>query len=78
MTDLHLSRLAQWVIRQFGKALLLSMLIAALFAVLSIISGEGGFIPLAYLGGGLTFALVLFCANAPLPEREPVDENYQV
>lgn len=67
MSDVHMSRLAGWVVRQFGKALLISMAVAVAGSVIAAVTDEPGWFILGYLGAGIAFALVLATAEAPAP-----------
>lgn len=65
--DIHMSRLAGWVLNTIGKALAISMGIAFLVGVIAMATEEPGLLWLAGLAGPLAFAVVLYNADAPMP-----------
>lgn len=65
-TNLHLSRVATWLLNTIGKAIALSVLAAFVVGVVAAVTGEPLLLYGAGLAGPLTFALVLYSASAPL------------
>lgn len=66
-SDLHQTRLAQWAVQQFGRALVISLGIAGLLAGVSALSDDLAWSYIALIAGPLAFGLTLWSATAPLP-----------
>lgn len=65
--DIHMSRLAGWIVNTFGKALLLSMLVAFVGGLIAGAAGNSLWITLAAVASMATFGLVLYISSPPLP-----------
>ncbi|MBM7508713.1 FtsH-binding integral membrane protein [Nocardioides salarius] len=68
--DLHLSRLASWVVQTVGAALLWSTLVAFAVLVMAASTGEYELAWWAVVLAPLVFGLKLTLASAPLPPLE--------
>jgi hypothetical protein len=72
---LHHTRLASWVVQQFGKALLLATLTAFVCAIgIGMLGSLNAGIALSPFFGFFAFALYLASGNAPMP-RQVDDEQ---
>jgi hypothetical protein len=67
LIEIHLSRLAEWVVRQIGRALLLSMLAALGLGLVAVITHEPGWFALAGIVAPMIFGAALMQAEAPQP-----------
>lgn len=65
--DLHLTVLAEWMVRTVGRALLLSLVVPVVIAVVGVFANSAGMVALGIAIGPLIFAYVLWNATAPLP-----------
>ena len=69
LNDIHMSRLAGWLLNTIGKAMALSLLVAFIGGIVASASGESTLWFLTGIAAPLTFAFVLYNAAPPLPDE---------
>lgn len=67
LDQLHMSRLATWVVQQFGQALLVSTLLGLAMAAFGVLADAAWLVTLTPLACLLVFGLVLRSGEAPNP-----------
>jgi len=71
--DLHMTELATWMVRTFGRALMASLVIPAVLAVVGVFADLPGLVVIGLVIGPFIFAWRLMDAAAPFPTES--DEN---
>lgn len=67
LVEVHMSRLAEWLLRTVGRALLLGMLAVVILGIIGLYTQTAGWLALSGVVGPLIFGAVLYQAEAPAP-----------
>ena len=67
LVEVHMSRVAEWLLRTVGRVLLLAMLAVVILGIIGLYTEAAGWFGLAGLVGPLIFGAVLYQAEAPAP-----------
>lgn len=67
LVEVHMSRLAEWLLRTVGRALLLGMLAVVILGIIGLYTQTAGWFAMSGVVGPLIFGAVLYQAQAPTP-----------